>query len=138
MNREREIDTLARTLWGEARGEGPVGMEAVACVILNRVKIGKEKSFWWGRSIEEVCRKHRQFSCWNADDPNLPRLKAVTEHDIHFVTALRIARRAAVMRVADVTNGATHYHAKDILPYWAKNQTPCTMIGRHIFYRIIG
>ena len=29
-------DVLARTLWAEARGEGQAGMEAVACVILNR------------------------------------------------------------------------------------------------------
>ena len=38
-----EIDVLARTLWGEARGEGTAGMQAVASVILNRVKIAKQK-----------------------------------------------------------------------------------------------
>ena len=41
--RTLETDTLARTLWGEARGEGHYGMEAVASVILNRVKIADAK-----------------------------------------------------------------------------------------------
>ncbi|NUB15472.1 cell wall hydrolase, partial [Azospirillum brasilense] len=31
------IDTLARTLWGEARGESVRAMEAVAAVVMNRV-----------------------------------------------------------------------------------------------------
>ena len=37
------IDVLARTIWGEARGEGTSGMSAVACVVINRVKIAQEK-----------------------------------------------------------------------------------------------
>lgn len=38
---DEDIDTLARTVWGEARGESLLGKEAVACVILNRHKSGK-------------------------------------------------------------------------------------------------
>ena len=34
-------DILARTLYGEARGEGIDGIEAVACVIMNRYKARK-------------------------------------------------------------------------------------------------
>ncbi|MGG6879769.1 UNVERIFIED_CONTAM: cell wall hydrolase, partial [Pseudomonas aeruginosa] len=30
------LDTLTKTIWGEARGEGREGMIAVAWVILNR------------------------------------------------------------------------------------------------------
>jgi len=32
------LDTMARTVWGEARGEGERGMEAIAWVIKNRAK----------------------------------------------------------------------------------------------------
>ena len=56
------MNVLARTLWGEARGEGRVGMEAVASVILSSPsyaanfvsihQVGREKSlktlFWRG------------------------------------------------------------------------------------------
>lgn len=37
-NRDEQIDIMARTAWGEARGEGQSGMQAVLNVIMNRVK----------------------------------------------------------------------------------------------------
>lgn len=130
------LDVLARTLWGEARGEGPVGMEAVCAVILNRVAHAQEKGgYWWGDNIISVCQKPYQFSCWNRSDPNYRKLQGITESDIHFATALRIARRALAGTLADATGRATHYHEQSILPGWAKGQTPTARIGRHIFYR---
>lgn len=134
------IDTLARTLWGEARGEGPQGMEAVASVILNRVKTAQAKggSYWWGNDIISVCQKPYQFSCWNRSDPNYRVLQAVTEKDLHYATALRIARRAVAGVLSDSTGGADHYHAKYVSPDWARGQTPTTTIRNHIFYKLIG
>ena len=66
---EKDRDILARTLWGEARGEGFDGQIAVAWTIRNRVFDGKAKS-WWGEGYAEVCLKPWQFSCWNQNDPN--------------------------------------------------------------------
>lgn len=132
------VDTLARTLWGEARGEGPQGMEAVACVILNRVHVAQAKGgYWWGSDIISVCQKPYQFSCWNRSDPNYKQLQAVTEKDIHYATAVRIARRAVAETLADTTGGATHYHAKYVSPDWASGQKPTAIIGNHIFYKLI-
>lgn len=129
------VDVLARTIWGESRGQSLAGMEAVANVVLNRVKIAQARGrFWWGHTIIEVCRKPFQFSCWNGNDPNLPKLLAVTERNIHFVTALRIARRAVMGTLVDNTKGATHYHAHYVSPRWARGQTPSVIIGDHIFY----
>lgn len=136
--RDLEIDVLARTLWGEARGEGSAGMEAVACVILNRVKIAGEKGkFWWGNNIIQVCQKPYQFSCWNRSDPNFKKLQAIDESNLYFATAVRIARRAIAGALKDITYGATHYHAAGISPYWAKRETPTTVIGDHIFYHLV-
>ncbi len=133
-----QTDVLARTLWGEARGEEPAGMEAVARVILNRAAIAIRKGgYWWGNDIITVCQKPYQFSCWNRSDPNYRKLLDIDAKDIHFATALRIARRAVAGVLADPTNGATHYHADSILPDWAKGQTPSARIGRHIFYNLI-
>lgn len=135
---ELEIDVLARTLWGEARGEGSAGMQAVASTILNRVKTAEKLGgYWWGNTIIEVCQKPYQFSCWNRADPNFQKLQSVTEKNIHFATALRIARRAALGAVEDVTQGATHYHAVGVSPYWAKGEKPTAVIGHHIFYKLI-
>jgi N-acetylmuramoyl-L-alanine amidase len=133
-----EIDVLARTLWGEARGEGVPGMEAVASVILNRVAVAAENNgrWWWGANIIQVCQKPYQFSCWNRSDPNFQKLQAVDEKDLYFATAVRIARRAAAGTVEDKTNGATHYHAKGADPYWARGEAPVATIGNHIFYKL--
>ncbi len=136
--REMEIDTLARTLWGEARGEGVKGMEAVACVILNRVAVSKDLGrYWWGNTIIQVCQKPYQFSCWNKRDPNYPKLITVDAKDLHFASALRIARRAVVGVLKDATKGATHYHAFGISPNWARKEYLCAQIGHHKFYKLI-
>lgn len=134
-----EVDVLARTLWGEARGEGVAGMEAVANVVLTRAAISAsaEKGYWWGNNIIQICQKPYQFSCWNRSDPNYQKLKDVGQDDLYFVTALRIARRALAGLLCDNTEGATHYHAAGITPYWAKKEKPCAVIGRHIFYRLV-
>lgn len=127
------LDVLARTLWGEARGEGRAGMQAVACVILNRAS----DPGWWGRSVAEVCLKPWQFSCWLQSDPNRPKLLAVTAGERVFAQAQQIARAALAGELADYTFGATHYHVIDIAPAWAAGHTPCVLIGRHAFYNDI-
>lgn len=136
--RELECDTLARTLWGEARGEGSGGMQAVACVILNRVAHAKKMNgYWWGNTILEVCHKPFQFSCWNSSDPNYRKLLSVDEEDLYFVTARRVATRALLGFLKDPTNGATHYHARTLTPKWAIGKKPSAVLGRHIFYKLV-
>lgn len=137
--KQTEIDVLARTLWGEARGEGTAGMQAVAHVILNRVKVAQSKGkYWWGNNVIQVCQKPYQFSCWNRSDPNFRKLQALTEKDLYFATALRIARRVLAGATGDdPTGSATHYHADSITPYWAVGEKPSAIIGRHIFYKIV-
>jgi hypothetical protein len=131
-----EVDVLARTLWGEARGEGRPGIEGVASVVVNRAR--KRPKAWWGSTIVEVCRKPLQFSCWNPDDPNREKLRAVTEADGAFRTCVDVARAAAGGSLDDATSGATHYHTDAIMPPWARNKTPCARIGHHLFYNNIG
>lgn len=138
LHHELEIDTLARTIWGEARGEGPDGMAAVACVIMNRLRIVKAKGeYWWGNSVIQICQKPYQFSCWNKDDPNYRALLAVDGRNLEFATAQRLARRAMSGALPDRTGDATHYHAAGISPYWIKGFRPCAVIGRHIFYKCV-
>lgn len=126
-----DVETLARTLWGEARGEGKEGMAAVASVIMNRVKRGG----WFGSSITKVCKKPLQFSCWNEGDPNCEKMLEVTEIDKQYAQALAIAEKAVAGTLPDPTGGATHYHEYKILPKWAKSLKQTTQIGNHIFYK---
>ncbi|MGV3572452.1 MAG: cell wall hydrolase [Ramlibacter sp.] len=130
------IDTLARTLWGEARGEKLAGIRSVAAVVVNRAT--HPRIHWWGTTIVGVCRAEKQFSCWNPNDANLPKLLAVTEADDRFRVCLEVARDAVEGRLdLERRLGATHYHTKAIRPKWARHKIPCADIGNHLFYNDI-
>jgi len=136
--RELEIDVLARTIFGEARGEPLEGMEAVASVVLNRVKIAQKKErYWWGNNIIGVCQKPYQFSCWNKNDPSYKRLTTVTKDNTTFETCLKISASAVDGQLWDCTGGATHYHADYVSPYWSVGEKPTKKISRHIFYKLV-
>lgn len=140
-NLDIDIDILARTIYGEARGEGIEGQEAVACVIMNRYKSRK----WFcgyitsnGNkipSIAQTCLKKFQFSCWNNNDPNLRKIKNVTPENKIFKQCLKIARKAVCGELKDFTNGAVYYHTKDIKPKWVLGKTSCYEVKNHLFYK---
>ena len=133
MNINDPADVLARTIWGEARGEPSGGMEAVASVILNRAAYPR----WWGHDIVSVCLHPWQFSCWNADDPNRSQLMAVTEADPQFTEALNIAAAAVAGALPDTTNRADSYADLRVChPKWAANNAPVAKIGNHTFFRL--
>ena len=132
-----QVDILARTLYGEARGEGLIGIEAVANVIMNRVALSKQYTLWWGKSIEEVCLKPFQFSCWTPSDNNFYKLIRVSSDDDVFRMCLRVAQRAVSGTLSDITKGATHYHRKDVSPAWARRLIPVFEYKNHLFYREI-
>jgi len=132
------LDVLARTIYGESRSEPIDSRAAVACVIINRAKIGG----WWGETIADVCRFPWQFSCWNLGDPNLEKLKSVTSAQPVFLECWVIAELAMAGCLKDHTGGATHYMTaarreegwpKD----WGDPKTPCAHIGAHLFFNDI-
>ena len=136
MQNERpaSVDTLARTIWGEARGCGLAGMAHVANVIVNRA----DNPRWWGDDVIHVCTAPEQFSCWNADDPNREKLLAVADTDPEFMIAVTIATAAVGRRLGDGTGGADSYYAKSMAapPAWAARGTVTLDDGWHIFLRM--
>lgn len=128
--KSEEIDITARTLWGEARGEGTTGMQAVANVIRNRVNGLK----WFGSTFKEVCLKPRQFSAW--EDLNRPKMLAVDTSNPQFRQAVEIAKKAVAGTLPDITNGANHYHAVNVKPSWADTKKLTVIIGNHAFYKL--
>ncbi|UZD96660.1 cell wall hydrolase [Pseudomonas corrugata] len=134
---EKDRDVLARTLWGEARGEGLAGQIAVAWTIRNRVEDGRGKSRW-GEGYAGVCLKPYQFSCWNKKDPNYPSLDGATEISPE---QLAQARRAADLVISgaepDITKGATHYYATTMSkpPAWIAKAKQTLRMGNHVFFK---
>jgi N-acetylmuramoyl-L-alanine amidase len=133
--RSHDVDTLARTIWGEARGGSPRGMEAVAAVVVNRLHKNRRDRF--GGSIAEVCTRPQQFSCWNVGDPNLVKLKQVTESNREFLACLAIAERAVSGRLPDPTMGSDHYHTEQVSPDWYQGKSHVVKIDDHLFYNNI-
>lgn len=127
-------ETLARTIYAEARSDGERGMTAVACVVLNRVA----HPTWWGRSIETVCRAPAQFSCWNGGDKNYAAMLSVTTADKSYMLALEIAAKAVADKLADIVLGATTYKVTS-LPWpksWGAQVAPLITVGHQTFYAL--
>ena len=134
---EKDRDILARTLWGEARGESLAGLQACAWTIRNRVEDGKAKS-WWGEGYAGVCQQPYQFSCWNANDPNSPYLAGAKPIPAgEYKRALTVAMAVMGGVVLDPTGGATHYYATSMpkAPAWVKGATLTLTLGGHRFYK---
>lgn len=130
---ESAVDIMARTCWGEARGEGRPGIEAVASVIMNRANNPR----WWGSGVKSVCLKQYQFSCWLVDDPNHDKLTRVDKTNAAFVLCLEVCRAAMRGKLADPTNGADHYYDTSIpSPSWAVDKVPTLVRPPFRFFRL--
>jgi spore germination cell wall hydrolase CwlJ-like protein len=134
---DKDRDVLARTLWGEARGEGLAGMVAVAWTIRNRVDDGKAKS-WWGEGYVGVCQKPWQFSCWNSNDPNFPFLSGAKPIPKGEFAMCQLAAQQVIEGVkSDPTCGATHYYATTMPtpPKWTFGAKQTLKLGHHVFFK---
>lgn len=130
-------DAIALTLFGEARGEGVQGRLAVAAVLRNRLRTGR-----WGSTYRDVCHARKQFSCWNASDPNRARLLAELTKVQQGKPISRVLQECYT--IADVllneaifrqVGNALHYFADSIQPpKWAATGTLVASIGHHKFF----
>jgi spore germination cell wall hydrolase CwlJ-like protein len=130
----KEHECLARAIYFEARGEPEKGQEAVALVILNRVK-----SDYYPNTVCDVVyqndhmRNACQFSFACDGQPD-----AINDKDA-FAQAERIASDVLncgneLCKGATLFMRSTHYHADYVSPRWAKKLKRTGQVGRHIFY----
>lgn len=135
LNSFSDQEIVARTLWGEARSQGVMGMVAVACVIMNR----SYNPGWWGTSLRGVCLAPMQFSCWNDSDPQAEKMRSPI-NDMEYVQSSTVAEMLFNHSINDITNGADHYRAEYAHPVWADGKLPtyiCGALGsRHMFYKL--
>jgi N-acetylmuramoyl-L-alanine amidase len=134
---DRDRDVLARTLWGESRGEGFDGMVAVAWSIRNRVEDHRDKS-WRGDGYASVCQASWQYICWDQSDPNFPYLSGAKQIPAgEFANCQRAAAAVIDGTAPDPTGGATHYYATTMpkAPAWAAKAIQTLKLGHHIFFK---
>ncbi len=131
--RARAIHCLTEAVYYEAESEPREGQEAVAQVVLNRLKHpGFPKSVcgvvFEGSERATGCQF--TFTC----DGSLTRRPVSWRWD----AAEQVAAAALNGHVAADVGPATHYHAVWMTPYWSKTLIPINRIGGHVFYRMPG
>lgn len=127
--KQNELTLLTMCIYGEARSESYEGKLAIGCVAMNRLTEGN----WYGRNLREVLLKPLQFSCFNKNDPNYPKLfkpKANVWKD-----CFKAAWNSYSKLGDDPTLGSTHYCRYTITPKWVEQMKKMNQIGDHIFYK---
>jgi len=124
------VELMARLIWGEARGESLEGQVAVGCVVMNRVK-GKPR---YGKTVHGVILKHKQFSCFNEDNPNFTHMLNGPGDDPMLNKLFVVSEMVILGYAKDVTYGATHYNTRDCDPTWDDNMKLTKIIKNHEFY----
>ena len=119
---------VALTILGEARGEGKIGLFAVACVIQKRSANRK-------LTPAKVCLEDSQFDTWTGK----------RERDLWHLwksKEMAYARKLATylhkdnVLLFDITNGADHFCTITTHNYWTKGRKPVAIIGKHKFYKL--
>ncbi len=128
-----DIWTVARTIYGEARGTSRKDRIGVAWVIRNRVHDRR-----WPNAWSAACKQRLQFSCWNRGEPNNHPMLAADLDDPVFAECFAIAAAVMAGIDPDPTRGANHYHALSMPspPYWADPNRETGRLGGHAYYNL--
>ena len=130
------LSCLAEAVYFEARSESFVAQLAVANVVLQRVQserypdkicdVVRQGRTWKGNPVKNKCN----FSYWCDGKP-----ETIANVDV-YSEAVNVAGLAMKGVVLMLTEGATHYHASYVLPYWALDERFSILgqIDNHVFY----
>jgi hypothetical protein len=131
--RDRALDCLTAAVYYEAASEPRAGQEAVAQVVLNRLR---HPSFpksvcgvvYDGVGTASTCQF--TFAC----DGSTSRQPVARLWE----NAREVAAAALSGHVASQVGTATHYHAVYVNPYWRASLVSVAHIGNHLFYSMPG
>lgn len=140
-----DIEILALTIIGEARGEPIEGQIAVGNIISNRLH-GNPSRY---KSYNDVCLEQKQFSCWNKSDSNYTVLVELAEkliigqkiEDLYLRQCFMVARAIVNREIMDNVHGAQNYLTKSLYyslqkPHWAINARNITEKGNQVFFTV--
>ncbi|WP_158555059.1 cell wall hydrolase [Fulvimarina endophytica] len=128
---EKEQTCLANGIYFEARGESIEGQEAVAQVMLNRVRNPAFPDTICGVVYQNQNWRNRcqfSFACDGIKD-------RISDKGA-FKRAQKVAEDVTYGRSwLTAVGSSTHYHANYVHPRWAGAMEKVDTIGKHIFYR---
>ena len=129
----RAVHCLAQAVYYEAAREPQKGQEAVAQVVLNRLRHPAYPKSVCGVIYEGAARDTGCQFTFTCDGS----LRYAPEPAL-WARAVSVAKRALAGFVDRDVGSATHYHADYVAPYWAPTLVKMTQVGQHIFYRWTG
>lgn len=132
-DRARAVQCLAEAVYYEAAREPEVGQEAVAQVVLNRMRHPAYPKSVCGVVYQGSARATGCQFTFTCDGS----LRFAPEPTL-WKRARAVAERALNGYVDKTVGSATHYHARYVAPYWAPTLVKMTQVGQHIFYRWTG
>lgn len=126
---KRATECLSQAVYYEAASESPEGQRAVAQVVLNRVRDPRYPGSVCGVVFQGSERRtgcQFTFTC----DGSMAR----QPEPVLFLRARIVALGALAGRVEQLVGLATHYHTKQVVPYWRTDLVKLRTVGAHIFY----
>lgn len=139
FNSSNAVNIIARTLWGEARGESEAGKKAVASVLWNRAGQKAE-------NLPKVALRRKQFSCWNSTSmndrkpenysyviPNAARKNPIDKKS--WQACLDIAAQLIKGTFKSTVGNANAYYVSNMSnpPAWDADLTGTQNVGSHKF-----
>jgi spore germination cell wall hydrolase CwlJ-like protein len=133
LDASRDLDCLTQVVYYEARGEGRDGMQAVAQVVLNRVRHPAFPKTICGVVYQGAARRTGcQFS-FTCNGAMRGRVNTAA-----WNRAKTIASRALSGSVYSGVGNATHFHTTGVSPVWRNSLIQVNQVGSHLFYRFGG
>lgn len=139
-----DVNMLARTIYGEARGENYDGKVGVANVVVNRFLTaqqlpGLRSQFGGSLQGTMLAGGGDQFNCWRPSDANYTKMLNATNNDPHFVESRQIAYGILTGQINDNTKGSDHYYnPRTASPDWGDDGAQKGKIGNHKFSKHYG
>ena len=132
-DRDRAVHCMAQAIYYEAAREPLKGQQAVAQVVLNRMRHPAYPKSVCGVVFQGAARPTGCQFTFTCDGS----LRWAPQADL-FRRVEDVARKALAGYVDKEVGSATHYHAAYVAPYWAPTLVKMTQVGQHIFYRWTG
>lgn len=130
IDRGRALQCLTTAIYYEAASEPDAGQQAVAQVILNRVRHPAFPATVCGVVFQGSEHTGCQFSF--ACDGALQR---GSPSQAYWLRALKVAAAALNGHVMPQVGLATHYHTYAVTPAWNRSLVMTAAIGAHFFHR---
>lgn len=115
-----ELMCLSAIMWGEARGEKPIGQVAAAYTAINRKADPN-----YPKNICKILFQPNQYEFLSK--VGMPNEKQMAQF-------IPMAKAILEGHVDDPTSGAKWFHTKNIKPIWARKKEIKIALGNHIFY----